>query len=64
MFNDIDIGYADLDTYLICQIGYEGTLRRVVVQEIERNYGSIEAFLRKEGYGKYIDNLKQLLMVK
>ena len=59
--HDIRIKHADLDTYLIINWGFEGTLIKILVEETRRRFGSIEEFLRKCEYGKYIDKLKKQL---
>jgi len=62
MFNNIKLKYADLYTELCYALGYEGILKKMLVEETRKRFGSIENFLRECGFGEKIDKLKKEMM--
>ncbi|KKN41720.1 hypothetical protein LCGC14_0720380 [marine sediment metagenome] len=62
MSNSVKLQYADLYTYLVFAIDYDGVLKKMLIEETIKRFGSIENFLRKIGKGEIIDKLKEQML--
>lgn len=58
MFNNIKIRYENLNAYMFMQIGFEETLKHILIKETERKFGSVENFLRKCNVD--VDKIKEM----